>query len=117
MRSLPAWLGHRMPGHQPTNRPAADTPTAKQLRFLRRLAAASGQTFAYPATKAQASREIKRLIAETARNPSFTAYRADVEQARELGIPEDAVRVREDEIDGYGADAHWAHTTDREDRS
>jgi len=103
-----------MPSHQPTNRPApAHAPTAKQLRSLRRLATASGQSFAYPATKAQASGEIKRLIAEIARNPSFTCYRADVEQARELGIPEDAVQVREDEVDGYGADAHWVHTRDR----
>ncbi|MBE2320389.1 hypothetical protein DVA67_030780 [Solirubrobacter sp. CPCC 204708] len=107
-----------MPSPQPTNRPAADAPTPKQLGLLRRLAQTSAQTFAYPATKAQASREIKRMLSAT-RDPDLSDYRADLERARELGLPEDAVAIRNDEICGYGADAHWAHTTDadREARS
>ena len=38
-----------------------DRPTRKQLAYLRSLANRAGQTFAYPRTAAQASREIRRL--------------------------------------------------------
>jgi hypothetical protein len=38
-------------------------PTRKQLAYLRALATRTGQTFAYPRTAGQASREIRRLKA------------------------------------------------------
>ena len=38
-----------------------EKPTPKQLRYLKRLAERTGGTFAYPQTKAEASREIERL--------------------------------------------------------
>jgi hypothetical protein len=38
-----------------------DRPTGKQLAYLRALAHRTGQTFAYPKTASQASREIRRL--------------------------------------------------------
>ena len=40
---------------------SATPPTAKQLAYLRALANRAGQTFIYPRTRAQASREIERL--------------------------------------------------------
>ena len=43
--------------------PNPDAPTQAQLNALRRLALASGTTFAWPATKWEASREITRLAA------------------------------------------------------
>ncbi len=107
-----------MPSPQPTNRPRASAPTAKQLRFLRTLAQTSGTTFVYPATKAQASREIDRLLNGLieAPGPRFDAE-AQREIDYELGGPENAAAVREDEVTGYGADARWVHTREREDRS
>ena len=38
-----------------------DRPTQRQLAYLRSLADRTGQTFAYPHTRGQASREIQRL--------------------------------------------------------
>ena len=68
-------------------------PTARQLSYLRSLAQRTGQTFTYPHTAAEASREITRL-----------------KQTRPSSLAEDyAARVRADEIDGYGSSATWAH--------
>ncbi|GEM_PF-4190260 len=108
-----------MPSPQPTNRSGADAPTAKQLRFLRTLAQTSGVTFVYPATKAEASSEIDRLLNGLVEDPGprFVPSEQDLERARELGVPESAIGYRDDEITGYGADAHWTHTREREDRS
>src|SRR4051794_30264995 len=52
--------------HDPTPRAeepmsATDKPTAKQLRYLRSLAQSRGQTFRNPATRGEASAEIRRL--------------------------------------------------------
>ena len=41
--------------------PTEDRPTARQQRYLRSLAQKTGTSFIPPATKTQASREIKRL--------------------------------------------------------
>ncbi len=38
-----------------------DKPTSRQLNYLRALANRTGQTFTYPTTVAEASREIERL--------------------------------------------------------
>ena len=83
-------------------------PTAKQLAFLRALAQRTGETFAYPHTAAQASEEISRL---RQRQPSNRTERA-VERRqviREMQErPREATRIRSDEVQGYGANAHWA---------
>ena len=39
-----------------------ERPTDKQLRLLRHLAHARGESFAYPLSRAAASREIERLL-------------------------------------------------------
>ena len=82
-------------------------PTPKQLRYLKRLAERTGGTFAYPQTKAEASREIERLKGR----PSST--RSDVVRelravTRELGERGGAAAVRPNEVSGYGSSARWA---------
>lgn len=82
-----------------------DDPTSKQLRYLKRLAERSGETFPYPRTKAAASREIERLKGR----PS--SQRSDVvRERRALSSARrgDAAAVRPAEVSGYGSAAHWA---------
>ena len=84
-----------------------EKPTPKQLRYLKRLAERTGATFAYPQTKAEASREIERLKGR----PSST--RSDVVRelravSRELGERGGAAAVRPNEVSGYGSSARWA---------
>jgi hypothetical protein len=89
----------------PSARP--DKPSAKQLRYLRELASQRGQTFRYPATRRQASSEISRLKRIPARG-----YLAEFDEQRRFDHdpgPQDATRIRDDEIAGYGANAHWTH--------
>lgn len=90
----------------PSARP--DKPTAKQLRYLRTLAAERGQSFTNPTTKAQASAEIRRLKTQ----PRQSRLERHVEQ-HELEHPRDATRFDESEMAGYGAHAHWTHSGDR----
>jgi hypothetical protein len=87
-----------------------DSPTHKQMNYLRTLAQRTGQTFATPRTKAEASSEIRRMRAiqpgRTARSDArreakdvVTAIHAD------LG---DATAFRDHETTGYGSTARWA---------
>ncbi|MCW3064770.1 MAG: hypothetical protein JWN32_1942 [Solirubrobacterales bacterium] len=82
-------------------------PTARQQRYLRQLASQRGQTFSPPKTRAEASQEIERLLAEA---PSSRSDRlADLRSVR-AGLrdgPADAVRVRPDELTGHGSTAAW----------
>ena len=82
-------------------------PTVKQLAYLRSLAHRAGQTFAYPRTAAQASAEIRRLkravpISRTER----AIERRQIADAIAAG-PDDASRVRDAEIKGFGSSATW----------
>ena len=91
----------------------ATKPTARQLRYLRSLAQRTGQTFTYPHTAAEASREIDRL--KRARPSSLAELEIEREIADAVAVGErDAARVRADEIDGYGSSATWAHHRHRE---
>jgi hypothetical protein len=92
----------------------ANKPTPRQLRFLEDLAERTGQTFTYPQTFDEASREIDRL--RQVRPESRTERRIERKQiADQLATgPEDSARVREDEISGRGSSATWAHNRDRE---
>jgi hypothetical protein len=92
-----------------------NTPTSKQLRFLKSLADRTGQTFTYPKTAVEASREIKRLqgarsMTRTERYVETTAVRDQIA----TGPIHDATRVGEDEIAGRGSTATWAHNRDQE---
>jgi hypothetical protein len=86
--------------------PVQDPPTPKQLRYLRTLAQRTGETFTSPATKQQASSEIRRLRSRTTSSPA--------DRRRERTAVQDdmasggyATAVRDEEITGYGASAHW----------
>lgn len=91
------------------NRPdTAPKPTPKQLALLRQLAARTGQTFAYPKTRAAASIEIQRLE-QAKRTPRADLLREQRAIQRDMAEQRgDAARVREDELAGYGSTATWA---------
>lgn len=94
-----------MPNHHPSQAPSG--PTAKQQRYLRTLAERTGTSFTPPKTKAEASREIKRLQSRT------RDRRSDQAREREQVVVDlqagagDAVRHHADETTGYGANARW----------
>ena len=81
-------------------------PTAKQQRYLRTLAQKTGTSFTPPATKAQASREIKRLkkLCASPRHERDLDRRAVSER---LATGTSAARVRKHEVEGYGSSATW----------
>ena len=82
---------------------ASDPPTARQLAYLRRLAERAGQTFVYPINRAAASREINRLRRVDVSSPAERR----LNQQSIHSHASDSVRVRDDELVGHGADAHW----------
>ena len=86
--------------------PTEDRPTARQQRYLRSLAQKTGTSFIPPATKTQASREIKRLkkLAASPRHEREGEQRAVSER---LAPGTSAARVRKDEVSGYGSTATW----------
>jgi hypothetical protein len=90
-----------------------DKPTAKQLAYLRQLAARLGQSFAYPPTAAQASAEIRRLRSAQDGRDAGIDRRAERRERRAVqrDLQEragDATHVDlEREVTGYGANATW----------
>jgi hypothetical protein len=87
----------------------SERPTARQLAYLKVLATRAGQTFAYPRTRAGASREIERLKHT---QPSSRVERAIERKQIADAIadgPGDAALVRPSEITGYGSDCRWSH--------
>jgi len=84
----------------------SNPPTAKQLRYLRGLAEARGESFAYPGSVAEASAEIERL---KARRPESRVERKLDRLATSRAMAErgDATAIRDEEIVGYGSSAHW----------
>ena len=83
-----------------------DKPTQRQLAYLRSLASQRGQTFQYPTTKTEASREIERLLNG---KPDSRLERAiERREGYEITTHDlDATRVREDETSGWGSSARW----------
>lgn len=81
-------------------------PTAKQLRYLRGLAEARGESFTYPTSVAEASAEIERL---KARRPESRIDRKLDRLATSRAMAErgDSAAVREDEVLGYGSGCRW----------
>jgi hypothetical protein len=83
-----------------------DPPTASQLKWLRRLSDLKGQSFANPATRAQASKEIQRL--ERAEFSTSAERAVDREEIIRQDHPMlSAARVSDDEIEGFGSSARW----------
>jgi hypothetical protein len=82
-------------------------PTAKQLRYLRNLAASRGESFAYPQTRTQASEQIARLKGR-AKTPIPERRREErTVRDRVAGGGGDGASVRDEEIGGYGSSARW----------
>ena len=90
--------------------PQARKPTAKQLAYLRVLADRTGQTFAYPRTQAQASREIHRLKAvQPSSRQERAIERADLASENAARAANRDVPVDLDaETRGYGSTATWS---------
>jgi Protein of unknown function (DUF3072) len=84
-------------------------PTPRQLSYLKSLAERAGQTFTYPATSGDASREIARL--KNTRPSTRTERRIERKLIADqiAAAPDDAARVRDDEISGYGSNCRWSH--------
>jgi hypothetical protein len=86
-----------------------DKPTSRQLNYLRALANRTGQTFTYPTTVAEASREIERLKqAQPATRLDNRLIDREIADAIACGDA-DATRVRSSEVSGHGSSATWAH--------
>ena len=88
---------------------ANDPATPRQLDYVKQLAYSRGVSFIPPANRIQASRLIDQLKRRD-RSPSFEIA-ADREQTSALhGEHAPSCAVCEDEITGYGSNAHWRHT-------
>lgn len=103
---------HTAKNQQPAP-PTATKATAKQLRYLKALAAQAGQSFTYPQTIAAASGEIRRLkaILATTDQPlergAARRERHDISRARAEQAG-GATAIRPDETTGFGSSARWA---------
>ena len=87
---------------------APKPPSPRQLNYLKALAERTGQTFQWPQTSARASREIRRLKNT---RPSTALERA-IERfgdTQAIEVAEDAVKVQEFEVLGYGSNCTWRH--------
>jgi hypothetical protein len=84
-------------------------PTRKQLRLLRELALERGESFAIPATAADASAEIHRLKRRRRTSPA-DVRRERAQISRDLAERSGgATAIQPTEITGYGSSARWAH--------
>ncbi len=82
-------------------------PSPRQLNYLKALAQRTGQTFKWPKTSAEASREIKRLKNTTPSTPLERAIeRFGDTQAIEAA--QDAAVVQAFEVVGYGSNCTWS---------
>ncbi len=88
----------------PTGNDSAQ-PTGRQLAYLKALAGRAGQSFAWPRTRSQASREIRRLQAAepTAAIPRDVDLETE-QAAREANAD---VPVQSFEVTGFGSTAAW----------
>src|SRR5436305_1601787 len=95
---------HRRHRMTPTSGRGAPRPTSRQLSYLRALAQRADQTFTWPSTQREASREIRRLKAATPSSPGEREFeRLDWSAeatAREANCD---VPIRSDELQGYGS--------------
>jgi hypothetical protein len=92
---------------------AGPPPTVKQLRYLKHLALAGGVSFAYPATRAQASAQIQALKRRAA-DPQSDRRHEQLEVSRDMALHRgDDARVRDHEVSGWLGSATWAKEGDR----
>ena len=84
-------------------------PSARQLNYLKALANRTGQTFTYPKTSRDASREIQRLKTVRAHQPHRARARAQGDRRADRQRPPGRHPIRDSEITGYGSNARWSH--------
>lgn len=84
---------------------ANSSPSTRQLRYLRALAEQTGTSFAYPATRAQASSEIERLVKLKS---GAERLPLDLPDDTPAESPHYATAVRSEEVSGHGVSAQWA---------
>jgi len=90
-------------------------PTYGQIKYIKDLAAQTETSFTYPKTKAEASREINRLLQlkESRRTPAYEYTEEDKPSLEHAEVEEPdllyATAVRAGEVAGYGSAASW-HT-------
>src|SRR2546426_1200180 len=90
-----------------TSSPKPAAPTAKQLRYLKQLALERGVSFAYPATRAEASARIQALKQRRPDHPA-DRRRDRLEVSSDMATRRgDAAQVRSSEMSGYGANCTW----------
>jgi hypothetical protein len=85
---------------------ANDKPSARQLRYLRALIDATGQTCSWPKTR----REASRAIAQLKRAPTGPRIERDEDRRAvkdALASQTPASSVHASEITGYGSNASW----------
>jgi hypothetical protein len=85
-------------------------PSARQLNYLKALANRAGQTFTYPTTSSDASREIQRL--KTVRPTSrveLEIERLDLAAERAAREANCDVPIHRSEVEGYGSNCRWSH--------
>ena len=82
-------------------------PSARQLNYPNALALRTGQTFAMPRTRQDASAEIRRLKATPAESPIERMIEREIADAIAQG-EKDAARFRQSEVTGYGSTATWS---------
>jgi hypothetical protein len=85
-------------------------PSARQLNYLKALANRTGQTFTYPRTSSDASREIQRLkaVRPTSR-VELKLERLDLAAEQDAREANCDVPVHLSEIEGYGSNCRWSH--------
>ena len=84
-------------------------PTRKQQRLLRELAIERGESFAMPATAADASAEIHRLKRRRRTSPA-DVRRERSQISRDLATQSGgATAIQPAEVTGYGSSARWAN--------
>jgi hypothetical protein len=97
-----------MTEHHPPTTAAGPPATARQQRYLRRLALQRGVSFVIPTTRAEASRaidELKRRRPEPAADRRREIRAVQHDMARHRG---DAAQIIEGlETEGYGSTATW----------
>ena len=84
-------------------------PSARQLSYLKALANRTGQTFTYPTTGTDASREIQRLkIVRPTSRVELELERVDLAAEQAAREAKCDVPLDLSEISGYGSTATWS---------
>jgi len=92
--------------HQEDNM-TAKPPSPRQLNYLKALANRAGQTFTYPATSLEASKQIRRL--KTVRETGFTFAETQAKEAVPREAHGDGAVIQPWELAGYGSNCRWSH--------